>query len=256
MSNHNVVTNLNLQGLARHHKEHLGAILLTKCHTVQVNVRGDQPVVLLLADGGSRIRALVDAGADLNMRSTNDSSSGSGSTALMMLIQSGIIDLVKYLFYAGASVSVLNDEGATSVELLRKCIASSSWIGHGGGGSKKEWSAMLKEMQSKDVQEREALEAKERTRQQNNEAHRQQQHTLRQDARTRAQEGRNGSLSNGLGRLEEGYCYFPSLSTLQFQEAVPPPSASVAQEETKIKERLRFALNCMGALIFLFFILN
>jgi len=130
------------------------------------------------------------------------------------------------------------------------------WLGHGGAGSKKEWSALLKEMQSKKVQEREALEAKERARQQNNEAHRQQQQTLRQDARARAQEGRSGSLNNGLGRLEEGYCYFPSLSTLQFQEAVPPPSASIIQEETNIKKRLQMALNGIGAMIFLFFLLN
>eukprot|EP00970_Alexandrium_tamarense_P016750 scaffold7349_cov284-Alexandrium_tamarense.AAC.5 len=51
-------------------------------------------------------------------------------------------------------------------------------------------------------------------------------------------DGTTGTTQRGLGRLEDGIGYFPSLAALQFQSAVPGPSPSVAAYENQERERL------------------
>jgi len=85
-------------------------------------------------------------------------------------------------------------------------------------------------------------------------SHRNEQRELQQEERSRARTGGSAG-ANGLGRMEQGYGYFPTLATLQFQSSVPPPSRSVAEEEINARETLDRVLAYIGAVVFIFFIL-
>ena len=60
----------------------------------------------------------------------------------------------------------------------------------------------------------------------------------------------------GLGTMDEGWGFFPSLFALQFQNSVPPPSASVADLEEKEKRRLQASLYLVALLVFFYFIIS
>lgn len=95
-------------------------------------------------------------------------------------------------------------------------------------------------------------EARDRARSQANDEHRERQRSLAATAR----EGRANGGPRGLGRLEEGVGYFPSLATLQFQGSVPGPSPSVAEHEDVEKERLNSILRGLGAMVFVYLLLS
>ena len=102
------------------------------------------------------------------------------------------------------------------------------------------------------------MHAKEQARQQGNQVYRQEQLTLQRDAREREAGVYTGGQhhgiaagTHGLGRMEEGYGFFPTLATLQFQEAVPPPSRSITDDEQKIKEVLNKTLMMIGGIVFI-----
>ena len=83
-------------------------------------------------------------------------------------------------------------------------------------------------------------------------SHRERQRTLAANART------NTGTENqrGLGRLEDGVGYFPSLAALQFQSSIPGPSPSLAEYENEEKERLNRILKCMCIIIFVYFLFS
>lgn len=70
---------------------------------------------------------------------------------------------------------------------------------------------------------------------------------------------RRGNLQQGtplgVGDLEDGLGFFPSLVTLQFQGSIPPPSRSVATVETREKERMKYILTTIFYLVFLLLVI-
>lgn len=87
-----------------------------------------------------------------------------------------------------------------------------------------------------------------------NRRHRERQRTLA--ANTRSSNTDNSGNQRGLGRLEDGIGYFPSLAALQFQSSIPGPSPSVAQYEKKEKERLNRILKIVGGIVLIYFLLS
>jgi hypothetical protein len=86
--------------------------------------------------------------------------------------------------------------------------------------------------------------------------HRERQRTLAANARSNSNTDNNGTNQRGLGRLEDGVGYFPSMAALQFQSSIPGPSPSVAQYEKKEKERLDRILKTVGAIVLVYFLLS
>ena len=82
--------------------------------------------------------------------------------------------------------------------------------------------------------------------------HRERQRTLAANARSDA----NNDNQRGLGRLEDGIGYFPSLAALQFQSSIPGPSPSVAVDENKEKERLNRILRWISCIVFVYFLIS
>ena len=66
----------------------------------------------------------------------------------------------------------------------------------------------------------------------------------------------NTNEQHGLGRLEVGVGYFPSLAALQFQSSTPEPTQSVAEYENKENERLDRILKCIGMIVLIYFLLS
>jgi hypothetical protein len=97
-------------------------------------------------------------------------------------------------------------------------------------------------------------EARNRARRQANEEHRERQETLAANARSDG--GGIVSTQGGLGRLEDGCGYFPSLVALQFQSSIPEPSPSLAEHENQEKERMNRILKTVGLIVLAFFLLT
>jgi len=55
---------------------------------------------------------------------------------------------------------------------------------------------------------------------------------------------------------EHGWGYFPSLAALQFQGAIPPPSASVALFEQEAKKHVNMVLKTIAFFVALLFLLS
>jgi hypothetical protein len=85
-----------------------------------------------------------------------------------------------------------------------------------------------------------------------NNRHRERQRTLAANARSSSN---NTRQQHGLGRMEDGVGYFPSLAALQFQSSIPGPSPSVAEYENSEKERLNVILRRIGFIVLVYFLL-
>ena len=85
--------------------------------------------------------------------------------------------------------------------------------------------------------------------------HRERQRTLAANARSNSNSD-NGTNLRGLGSLEDGIGYFPSLAALQFQASIPGPSPSVAHYEKREKERLDRILKIVGGIVLLYWLLS
>lgn len=85
-----------------------------------------------------------------------------------------------------------------------------------------------------------------------NKRHRERQRTLAANARSND----NDDNIRGLGRLEDGVGYFPSLAALQFQSSIPGPSPSLAEFENREKERLNRILKGIGYLVLAYFLIS
>jgi hypothetical protein len=75
-------------------------------------------------------------------------------------------------------------------------------------------------------------------------------------ARRNGGSNQNGENQNGIGELQPGWGYFPSLAALQFQSSIPPPSRSIAEYEMKEMQRINRILRFVGTIVFLYFILS
>ena len=85
--------------------------------------------------------------------------------------------------------------------------------------------------------------------------HREVQRTLAANSRSDFNPN-NGTNQRGVGTLEDGIGYFPSLAALQFQSSIPGPSPSIAQYEKREKERLDRILKIVGVIVLLYFLFS
>jgi len=89
-----------------------------------------------------------------------------------------------------------------------------------------------------------------------NNEQRERQRVLADNARNRDETDESGIVNaDGLGRMENGWGYFPSLPTLLIQGNVPAPPASFADEEMKEKKRLAYILRFTTLVVALFWFL-
>ena len=124
-----------------------------------------------------------------------------------------------------------------------------------GDASSSEWTDFIQELKRREALEKAREEARDVARNQANVEHRDRQRTLASTyARTNA--AINGNQQRGLGRLEDGVGYFPSLAALQFQSSIPSPSPSVVEYENAEKERLNRILGSISILVLIYFLLS
>jgi hypothetical protein len=235
-----LVANKTAADMARHYRERIGGDL---CLYVQA-ISGSSSN---LGDGGYRIRNFVEMGADLGVKGLH------GNTAFMTLIQKTQTDLVEFILSYDLPLSIVNDEGLGCIDFIQREIRQ-------GGSS--QWSEILKEVEEKTKIELQKKQHQEETRDANNARQRERQSVLANEARNIAAMNRNGTvingtlIQNGLGSLEEGCGFFPSLLALQFQGSIPPPSASFAEVEQREKKRLDRILKCVGGLVVIIWFLG
>ena len=244
-----VVPNLAVQGMATAHRERLGRELLKRCERIRRD--GGR-----FGDGGARVEALLDAGAALNLRGEG------GATALLCLIAScsaSVIPISRALLSHDAPVLTADDAGRTCLGISEEAITSSS----GDPAAEVAWSLFSEELRSRQTLERDRADARESARIRTNEAHRRRQSSLAaEEQRTRSEAldaqvtGISGSGARGLGRLEQGWGYFPSLAALQFQRSVPPPSASIVETELRDRRRLDAVLQTVGAMVLIYLVIS
>lgn len=244
MKGRSLVPNRNISAMALAHRESLGNRLLRICRRVR-QLDGS------CGDGGDRIAALLDAGADPAIRD----SLGAGETALHHLIRAGRADLARLLLMHNVSALAVDEGGESAADAAEKMVASAT-----NESAISEWSDLARELRRKAKVEKEKEDARARARERSNEEHRERQRELAADERerTRAGAGNAGGVilvRGGLGSLEEGWGYFPSLAALQFQDSIPPPSPSVADWERREKRRLDLVLRSMAAVVVLYLFL-
>jgi hypothetical protein len=233
-----LVANKTVADMARHFREKLGMEL---CHHIE-SISGNHA----LGDGGFRIKSMVEMGADLSVKGRG------GNTPLMMLIQEEQIELIRFFLSHQSPLTILNDERLDCAGFIRQKIQHAR--------NSNVWKELLKEVEQKSILEVQRKEQQDQLREASNARQRERQRSLAREARNMAAMNRNGTvingtlIRNGLGSLEEGYGYFPSLVALQFQESVPPPSATFAEAELAEKERLRYILKWLGGIAFLLWV--
>lgn len=257
-----LVTNLAVQGMALAHRERLGSEVVRLCHGVRRRKgRCD--------DGGTRLEGLLDSGADPNAKDSKG-----GDTSLHMVIEAGNLRLSNLLLDHDAQVTLANDAGMDCIAVADAVIGTlqspsreeeRAGISKGGESCKVEdileWKDFIQELKRRESIEKARIEARDRARTQANEEERERQRSLAADARSNAQNntfaaGMNGEGQRGLGQLEEGVGYFPSLAALQFQSSIPGPSPSIAAFERKERERLENILKCLGFFVAVYFFIS
>mmetsp|Transcript_67979 Transcript_67979/g.100875 ORF Transcript_67979/g.100875 Transcript_67979/m.100875 type:complete len:239 (-) Transcript_67979:603-1319(-) len=234
--------NLAVQGMAIRHCEDRGYELLKRVeYAIQYN-HG------MCADGGARIEALLDAGADTTLRGKQ------GNTALLHLIEAKNFELCRILLVNDAPVSIVNDAGMSCVEAVQQHISSS--LDDVLAQQRAEWNDFLQELKRREETEKKKTQARDQARTRANEEHRAQQQSLAEEQRRSSQNGNRAILRarGPLGDLEDGWGYFPSLAVLQFQSAIPEPPPSMAEGEMKAKKRLDLVLRFVGLVVFIYFL--
>jgi len=243
MKGRSLVPNRNISTMALAHREELGNRLLRICRRIrQLDGRCD--------DGGDRIELLLDAGADPAIRDN----AGAGQTALHHLIRAGRADLARILLRHAGSVLAVDESGESAADAAEKMTGQSTK----NQSAVSEWYDLAKELRRRAKIEKEREDARARARERSNEEHRERQRELAADERERSRAGAataGGAIRGGLGSLEEGWGYFPSLSALQFQDSIPPPSPSLADWERREKKRLDLVLRSVAAVVVLYLIL-
>ena len=235
-----LVVNKTVADIARHFRENLGREL-------GLFVEAIHGLGLGLGDGGFRIRNLVEMGADLNVKGQG------GDTTFMTLIRKGQLEMVQFFLSHDVSVTIVNDDGLSSIDLIQREIRE---------GNSRGWNNILKDVERKAQIEIEKKQQQEEARNENNAELRERQRVLADEARNITAMNRNGTvidgtlIQNGLGSLEEGYGYFPSLLALQFQGSIPPPSASFAELEERERKRLEYIVKWISGIVFVIWILG
>mmetsp|Transcript_7580 Transcript_7580/g.11009 ORF Transcript_7580/g.11009 Transcript_7580/m.11009 type:complete len:339 (-) Transcript_7580:9-1025(-) len=246
-----LLPNLAVGSMANVHREKLAKELVAICEGVKKRLqrKGSSSSVGYDISGVSvRIEGLLDAGADPNDRGE------AGNTPLHLLIQSREIHLANHLLNHDANVTVVNDAGMDCIATAEQALLEQQENSRINNPTLEEWNDFIQELKRRESVEKARTEARDRARTQANEQHRERQRTLAADARSDGAGG--GSTQGGLGRLEDGCGYFPSLAALQFQASIPGPSPSLAEHENREKERMNRILKSIGLIILAFFLLT
>lgn len=262
-----LLPNLAVGSMATAHREKLGAQLLTICQGVQKRRLQQQQHSVMggydISSVSVRVEGLLDAGAEANGRGVG------GNTPLHLLIQSREIQLSTLLLNHDADVTIVNDAGLDCVGTAEQALSRQQQRQQqqqqqqqkdtlasniNNDPPLEEWNDFIQELQRRETLEKARHEARNRARRQANEEHRERQETLAANARSDG--GEIVSTQGGLGRLEDGCGYFPSLVALQFQSSIPEPSPSLAEHENQEKERMNRILKTVGLIVLAFFLLT
>mmetsp|Transcript_45561 Transcript_45561/g.53348 ORF Transcript_45561/g.53348 Transcript_45561/m.53348 type:complete len:344 (-) Transcript_45561:300-1331(-) len=236
--------NLACQTMAQAHREKLGVELVKRASRILEN-NGQ------CDDGGERIIALLDAGADTSTRGDPDS-----STTLQLIIRSGHLPLARAVLPFSSVHKISDENGLSVIEAAEKILTRINSVG------RTEWKQFSEELKSKGLHDEKKSKEREEARTQANQDHRQRQRSLAADARDRRDisnlilggTGSGNGTIRGLGNLEEGWGYFPSLAALQFQSSVPLPPRSVAEDERKVREKLDRIIRGISFVVLIYFI--
>jgi len=210
-------------------------------------------------DEGERVRALVEVGANLQMKDTN------GNTAVMLLLKAPTDPpkrLLKSIFEmcddsVELGLTSKDPNGNDVASLVRKCdIPDGDFI--------------LREVERRGELERKKDETQRRRQQRENVRMRLEQQEISEEQRL-ANNGSNFSDHNmildgrhidlgtdngsGLGNFTQAWGYFPSLFTLQFTGSVPQPPNSFREEEKAQKEKLGMILKVLAAICFVYLVI-
>lgn len=241
-----LVENKAVASMARSHKEKLGEELCLRCQAICDNAPD------ALGDDGFRIKGLVEAGADLSLKGCEG-----GNTAFMCLLQSRFdrdnehirFDLLNYFMVHSVQVSLVNDEGQSCIELAKELSSEIDW------SVNISYHQLVEQISQRSELEIQRKKAQSEARNEYNNEQRERQRVLADNARN-SEPGDNDVVNaHGLGRMENGWGYFPCLPALLFQGSVPDPPASFAEEEMKEKKRLDFILKCTTLMVTLFWLL-
>lgn len=248
-----LLPNLAVGSMANVHREKLAKELLDICQGVykrqqQRQLNGSGSVGYDISGVSVRVEGLLDAGADPNDRGEE------GNTPLHLLIQSREIHLANHLLNHDANVTIVNDAGMDCIATAEQALSEQQKNTLMNNPTLEEWNDFIQELKRRESLEKARSEARDRARTQANEQHRERQRTLAANARSDGADG--GSTNGGLGRLEDGCGYFPSLAALQFQASIPGPSSSLAEYENKEKERMNRILKSIGLIILALFLLT
>ena len=273
----NLIPNLAVAGMAAAHRERLGRELVKLLRHAIIDAGeynnsnlNDSDEEVYYTHLRAKVEGLLEAGADPDCRNDNDDDeSGSNNTPLHMLIRSGNIRLAMQLVDYDASVTLTNNAGLNCIAMAeeefakRRCSIpfddrglnnnnTRQRVSRWGDASSLEWTDFIQELKRRETLEKARAEARQVARSQANDDHRERQRTL---ANTHYAAATNGNY-RGLGRLEDGVGYFPSLAALQFQSSIPLPSPSVAEYENSEKERLNRILGSISILVLIYFLLS
>ncbi|KAL7439479.1 hypothetical protein ACHAXM_007093 [Skeletonema potamos] len=251
-----LLPNLAVGSMANVHREKLAKQLLDICQGVhkrrqqqRQQQKGGGSVRYDISGVSVRVEGLLDAGADPNDRGEG------GNTPLHLLIISREIHLANHLLSHDANVTIVNDAGSDCIATAEQALSEQqkdALINNNNNPTLEEWNDFIQELKRRESLEKARSEARDRARTHANEQHRERQRTLAANARSDGGDG--GSTQGGLGRLEDGCGYFPSLAALQFQSSIPAPSPSLAEYEKREKERMNRILKSVGFIVLAFFL--
>lgn len=246
-----LVENKAVVGMARNHREKLGEELCLRCQAVRDEAPGS------LGDEGFRIKGLIEAGADLALKGC-----AGGNTAFMSLLLSNFeqhnvgvkFDLLNYFLVHNVPVSLVNDEGKNCIEHTEELIAAASDRDRSAATP---YHQLLEQLQQRSKIELERKRAQSEARNEYNSEERERQRVLTENARNHDTVDEDGVLvGNMLGRMENGWGFFPCLAALQFQGNIPEAPASFLEEENREKKKLKLILRSASLIVFVFFLVS
>ncbi|GMI61591.1 hypothetical protein ScalyP_jg7451 [Parmales sp. scaly parma] len=260
MKNINLTPNLAIMGMVRRFKEEAGHELLVRCENME-----------RWTDDGQRALALIDAGADLTLRSTSPPPSPHYlDTAMMIILKKTNLPLVHKIVIESFNIQSLSllvksNTNQTCVEIVQHKLLTSNF----DPITKKGWTVILAELAKREAKEKKDLAKQHKVRDRQNAAQRREQDSL--SASARGQNTRNASENfitingqnidlgtnngRGLGQFTSAWGYFPSLFTLQFLSHVPPAPASFQDAEKIQKKKLVLILQFITFCIFAYLVI-
>jgi hypothetical protein len=234
----------------------------------------------IIGDEHDQIKALIDSGADLSIQECED-----GSTALMLMIRSGYLDISWHMLRNRPKLSITNDQGYSCLDIAKNVVGAldtssrrsyslvpsflrSTSVDDSLQVSSQEsliqrYRDLITELESKMTREKNEIDASFKAKSEANAQHRQRQQVLAAGARsynaTMTQRDARFNMEliqRGLGQLyDHGWGFFPSLAALQFHGSIPEPPASFVEVEKRMQRRLEKIVKTITIIILIVFIL-